>query len=320
MPAQVVTRRDLLVGSVAVAAAGGLPARAPAADVGPTKSTEDTGFRFCLNTSTINGWKLSVPQQIEIAANAGYEAIELWLPHLHEYVAGGGKLKDVRQQLVDSGLAVPSAIGFGQWIVDDADQRRKGLEQCQRDMQLLAQIGGQRIAAPPSGATAQPILDLLACAQRYRTLLELGDKIGIAAQLECWGHSHTLSRLGEIAFVAMESGHPGACLLPDVYHIYRGGSDFAGLRLVDGKSIHVFHLNDYPANPPRSELKDADRVYPGDGTAPLDQILGTLRSNGFRGYLSLELFNRDYWKQDPNHVAATGLRKMHAAVARLERS
>ena len=37
---------------------------------------------------------------------------------------------------------------------------------------------------------------------------------------------------------------------------------------------------------------------------------------GFRGFLSLELFNRGYWKRPPEEVAKTGLRKMKEAVAR----
>ena len=69
--------------------------------------------------------------------------------------------------------------------------------------------------------------------------------------------------------VAIESGHPKACVLPDVYHLYKGGSDFAGLKLLNAAAVHVFHMNDYPANPPRSAINDSDRVYPGDGVAPL---------------------------------------------------
>jgi hypothetical protein len=45
-------------------------------------------------------------------------------------------------------------------------------------------------------------------------------------------------------------------------------------------------------------------------------ILRDLRVMGFRGCLSLELFNRDYWKQDAALVARTGLAKMKAAVAK----
>ena len=50
-------------------------------------------------------------------------------------------------------------------------------------------------------------------------------------------------------------------------------------------------------------MNDAHRVYPGDGVAPLGEILRTLRGNGCRCVLSLELFNRDYWKQDAMQVA-----------------
>ena len=68
--------------------------------------------------------------------------------------------------------------------------------------------------------------------------------------------------------------------------------------------------------PPRASIKDADRVYPGDGVAPLASILKDLFLTGFSGTLSLELFNPEYWKQDPLEVARTGLAKMKQSVAK----
>ena len=182
-------------------------------------------------------------------------------------------------------------------------------------MDVLAQIGGTRIAAPPAGATREPVLDLMKVAERYRALLELGDQMGVIPQVEVWGPSKNLHRLGQSVFVAIESGHPKACLLPDVYHIYKGGSDFNGLKLLSARAIQVFHLNDYPAEPPRETIGDRDRVMPGDGIAPLSQILRDLHANGSRAVLSLELFNPTYWKQDPLAVAKTGLAKMKSAVS-----
>ena len=41
--------------------------------------------------------------------------------------------------------------------------------------------------------------DMLPIAERYRSLLELGDGIGVVPQVEVWGASKTLSRLGEAA-------------------------------------------------------------------------------------------------------------------------
>jgi sugar phosphate isomerase/epimerase len=114
--------------------------------------------------------------------------------------------------------------------------------------------------------------------------------------------------------VAAESRHPSACLLLDVYHLHKGGSGFAALHLVAGAAMHVWHVNDYPASPPRETIGDAQRVYPGDGIAPLGDIFRALRSAGFRGMLSLELFNQDYWRQDALIVARTGLEKTRATV------
>jgi sugar phosphate isomerase/epimerase len=103
-------------------------------------------------------------------------------------------------------------------------------------------------------------------------------------------------------------------VLADVYHLHKGGSGFGGVRLLSGAALQVFHMNDYPAKPPRGTITDAHRVYPGDGVAPLRQVLRDLRALGFRGVLSLELFNREYWKQDALTVARTGLEKMRAVV------
>jgi len=274
----------------------------------------DDPFGYCLNTSTIEGQKLSIVEKIEIASKAGYQAIEPWIRELDLYVKNGGNLIDLGKRIKDSGLTVPSAIGFVEWLVDDETRRKKGLEEAKRNMDMVQRIGGTRLAAPPAGATQQTDLSLFKAAKRYRALLDLGDQMGIVAELELWGFSKALSRLGEVAFVAIESGHPKACILLDIYHIYKGGSDFQGLRFLSGSVLPVIHFNDYPAEPPRASITDAQRVYPGDGVAPLKSILHDLRVIGFRGFLSLELFNRDYWSQDALQVARTGLEKMKAAL------
>lgn len=288
---------------------GGL-ALAPAAGAEPPKEP----FRLGLNTSTISGQKLDLVEIVEIAAKVGYQALEPWTRELEQHVKNGGSLKDLGKRIRDRGLSVESVIGFFEWIVDDDEKRKKGLEQARRDLDLVQQLGGKRLAAPPVGATKQTDLNLCKAAERYRALLELGDKVGVVPQVELWGFSKALSRLGEVAFVAVESGHPQACILLDVYHLYKGGSNPTGLCVLNGSALHVLHFNDYPAQPAREDITDAQRIYPGDGVAPLKDVLRQLRRIGFQGVLSLELFNRDYWKQDAMTVAQTGLEKMRAVV------
>ncbi|MFK7737577.1 MAG: sugar phosphate isomerase/epimerase family protein [Pirellulaceae bacterium] len=277
-------------------------------------NSDSVSLRYCLNTSTINGSKVPLREQLQIAAKAGYDSVELWLRDIEKYLGSGGTLTNLASELEDLGLSVESAIAFGAWIADDDAARMAGLDQCRKDMETLAAIGGKRIAAPPKGATDLPKLDLDRAAERYHALLEVGADVGVLPQLELWGFSKNLSTLQEILYVAAASGHPDACILLDVYHMYKGGNDFNNVGLIPASKMFCLHMNDYPADPPRETIGDADRVYPGDGVAPLDRILKTLVAGGFSGTLSLELFNRSYWKLPPLDVASTGLAKMKAAV------
>jgi 2-keto-myo-inositol isomerase len=295
----------------AAAAATVLGQTAPAA-AAETSSSEP--FGYCFNTSTIRGQKLSLVEELEIAARAGFKGVEPWVAELDEYVKQGGKLSDLRKRIDDLGLSVESVIGFSPWIVNDDAQRAAGLEDAKRVMDMTAQIGGKRIAAPASGISDADRPDLPTIAQRYRALLEVGDQCGVMPQVELWGFSPLLSKLSEVSYVAIGSNHPRACILADSYHLYKGGTPYENLRLLNGAAMHVFHINDYPATPGRAEITDAHRVFPGDGVAPLGDLFRILRDTGFRGMLSLEVFNREYWNQDALYVARAGFEKTREAV------
>ncbi|NLF71821.1 MAG: sugar phosphate isomerase/epimerase [Candidatus Anammoximicrobium sp.] len=316
-------RRDFLThGGIAAAALAGatsLAGRVSPAHAQPNEavaSPRSYEFAYALNTGTIRGQKLGLAAEIETAAKAGYQAIEPWLDGIHKFAEAGGSLQDVRKRCADLGLQVCSGIGFAAWIVNDDEQRRAGLEQMKRDMDALAQIGGTHIAASPAGAhrPGSPI-ELDDAAQRYAVVCELGRTLGIIPQLEIWGSSANLSHGSQALYVAAQSGHPDACVLLDAYHMYKGGTPPAVLKLLGRQATHCFHMNDYPADPPRETIADGDRVWPGDGIAPLTKILRHLAANHCRVALSVELFNRDYWQLPAEEAARTGLEKMRSAVA-----
>lgn len=312
---QLISRRTMLGSLGVLSGASIMPIAALSGATSPvTNQPPAHSFTFCLNTSTIMGQKLGLVKEIEIAAETGYDGIEIWINSLERYLAEGGKLSDLKKRINDLGIKVEDAIGFAQWIVDDNDTRMRALEQAKREMDLLSQIGCTRIAAPPAGATEKAGLDLYKAAERFRALQVLGEQMGVIPQLEVWGFSQNLSRLSQVLFVAAEAGHPNTKILPDVYHLHKGGSDLDGLKLLKGNAIDIFHINDYPAEPTQEKIADKDRVYPGDGVAPISNILKDLHKTQGTTVLSLELFNPEYWKQDAKTVAKTGLENMKASV------
>ncbi|SMP46165.1 2-keto-myo-inositol isomerase [Neorhodopirellula lusitana] len=275
---------------------------------------------IALNTSTLRGHQLSVPDQVQVVADAGYDGIEPWIRDLRQFVDGGGKLTDLKKQLDDAGLQMSGAIGFAKWIVEDPQQRAAGLEEARRDMAMVRELGGVRMAAPPIGAhNADAIggnggLDLNTVASRYRALLEVGKEMGVTPLLELWGFSPTLSQLSELAYVSTAAKHPDAAVLPDFYHIYKGGNDMVSLGMIEASRMPLFHINDYPAEPPIAEIADRDRVFPGDGVCPLVETIAMLLRNGFAGTFSLELFNPEYWKRPAAEVASEGYQKSKRVI------
>jgi sugar phosphate isomerase/epimerase len=311
-----VARRDWITGA-------GLGALAVVAGATPSLAGEPakvaaanppTPFGYCLNTSTVRGNAGTFVEKLQAIARAGFRAIEPWMDEIVGHVQAGGSVKDLHHRCQDLGLSIINVIAFHDWIVDDATRRKAALEQARRDFDTLAQLEVRRVAAPPAGAVNVTMTNYAEMASRYREFLQVGEKYEIAPQLELWGFSKTLSRVGEVAHVAIEADHPSAGILLDVYHLHKGGNAPQCLDFIAGDRMHLMHLNDYPGDPPRETIKDSHRVFPGDGVAPLTEIFQRLAKNGFRGYVSLELFNGELYTQDPLLVCRVGLEKMQAAM------
>jgi 2-keto-myo-inositol isomerase len=307
------SRRQVLGGTatlVGAAIASGMPAGLDAQQV--SKRPPNEPFGYSLNTSTIRGNNLDLPAEIAVASKAGYNAIEPWVREIDAYTSKGGTLKDLAKRISDSGLTVEDAIAFNAWLDDDDTRRAASMEQLKLDMDKVAQIGGKRIATPP-GYNGNGV-NLHNAAGYYREALEMGVKMGVQPLLELWGQSLVLGPLANGASVAISTGRPDASMLLDIFHLYKSGTAFPSLRQINGAALLVIHINDYPAADDPSKLNDSNRIYPGDGVAPFGQIMRDLRDNGFRGYFSLELFNKDYWSQSADKNAKTGLDKIRAVV------
>ena len=270
-------------------------------------------FRFCLNTSTIAGQRLGVTDQIALAGRCGYDGIEVWMRSLHDHVEVGGTLAEVASAAATAGVVIENVIGFVPWAVDDTSQREAGLAEAAKDLAMLQQIGCRRLAAPPFGVT-EVAVDVDDLATRFDVLTELAAPFEVTPQLELWGFSATLGHLSELLQVAEGVTSQPTKLLLDAYHLHRGRSAYQHLALIDGTSLDVFHLNDFPIELPREQLTDADRVYPGDGTGSVSEIIQLLATNDTPIALSIELFNRELWELPAEQVATTGLDKMRNAV------
>jgi len=274
---------------------------------------QSVSHRISLNVSTIRPFRLPVDQQIEVCGKAGFDGIELWVSDLEAYREKGGSWRDIASRLKDNRLVLDNIIGFAQWAVDDQSRRDAGLQQMKREMEMTAALGGKFIAAPMGGVNRlESSLDVYA--ERFLRVIETGKEVGVTPLLELWG-AGALNKLADAVNIVIITGHPDANLLLDFYHLYRGGNSFDSLNLINLARLPVFHMNDYPSDPPREQLNDRHRVYPGDGICPFNRIIPLMQKGGFQGTFSVELFNEEYCRNNTvEQVLATTLEKTRRII------
>jgi 2-keto-myo-inositol isomerase len=267
---------------------------------------------LCLNTSTIQ--PTSLLDKIAIAAETGYEAIELWIADLVAFQQEGGTLAEVVGHLRQNGLSVPDVIALQGWTDAPEEAWPQVLEEARRAMDLAAHVGARHIVASP----AQGRVDLSRVARRYAALLALGRTMGVLPAMEFLGFVEHINDIQTAWSIVAEAGDPDGSLVLDAFHQYNGGSSLEDLGALPLDRVAIVHIDDAPAAPGPGHLRDEERVYPGEGVIDLAAMLRLLRDGGYRGPLSLELFNPGYWREDPRHVAAHGLAAMQRVIQSLD--
>lgn len=268
-------------------------------------------FKTALNASTLFPFKLDVRQQIEVAAEAGYGGIELWVRDIVAYLAQGGSADELRAFRREKKIGLVNAIAFWAWADRDPAAREAAFVQAESEMRMLREMGCLGVAAPPFGDVEGVTLDDMAA--QFARLMALGDEREVEPYLEFWGRAKTLSRLSEAVYVGMQSGRRDVRILLDPFHMHVGGSDMNSLTYLNGDKIGIVHINDYPASPGPETITDAERVFPGEGVAPLERMARLLARAGYHGYLSLELFRDNYGDMSALDVARRGLAAMRKA-------
>ena len=116
-------------------------------------------------------------------------------------------------------------------------------------------------------------------------------------------------------FEAIDS--PSFGMTFDTGNAFRYGDDPVEAARKLGKYIHAIHFKDVA---PLDGGNPDDWFYNactpiGQGVIDLPSEVATLRRIGYRGHISLELFNAELWAKDPNDVLSLAVERMRTLLA-----
>jgi 2-keto-myo-inositol isomerase len=262
------------------------------------------------NTSSAAGYRRS----LEGWARAGIKNVELTNTLLDEFLKSDS-LPAAKRVLTDLGLTpVSSACGvFGLW--EPNPKRAAQLDAFRKRCEQFASLGLTKIYSPTPTTEKFTEEDYKRGVANMRENGDIAKQFGMIVMAEAVRTSTFIGTLPTMLKMMREAAHPNVAPLLDFYHFWSGLNKLEDLDLIRKGEIGHVHFQDVP-DMPRELLDNTTRIIPGDGVAPLNQMLRTLADKEYSGPLSVELFLPKFQQGDPYEVAREIRQKCEAVMRR----
>lgn len=237
-------------------------------------------------------------------ADAGWQAMEVWLPKLETHLESHS-LADTRRQLAERGMTLAAASYQGGLLLSQGEQRRAHYDHFRKRLDICQQLGiNIMTVAADFGAASAVGLERAVVSLAEAGQWAAGFDVKLA--LEFRGTNSFCTSLDTALALVHQCGEDNVGIVFDVFHFYTGPSKLEDFALLDVARLFLVQLCDL-GGVPRELAGDSDRILPGDGDWQLAAILDVLRHKQYDGWVSLELFNPTLWRANAVQVAEIGL-------------
>lgn len=267
--------------------------------------------RFCLNTATIRNAPLDL--QIELAREAGFRQIGLWLKDVEAAMQQGNSLDEIKKHLDSAGLRVAEFCFLKGWQDANSAQLQEVLKQTHHICKVSRGLGCEIVVTIPAGEPGW----LNGAPERFRQVCQVAAGYGVRIALEFPGIAPEVKDLRSARDLVSAAACPNGGLVIDTFHFFLGGSKIEDFQDVAPEEIFLVHVSD-AMNLPMEKLRTPhdNRTFPGDGIIDLAPIFKQLDRLRYTGAISLEIWNGELQQANPAEVVRKGwesLQKMGSA-------
>ncbi len=257
---------------------------------------------------TLTGGRVIWPESAELATKAGFPGVDVNIRPAMDHGL------DATRSTRDS-LELRPAV-----VMDLPVEFRKDDAAFRRDLALLpdaatfaSAIGCPRMTTYIMSSSNTPKAELRKIyVERFRACADILARSHVRLGLEFLGPLHIrkafpyefIWRMNEMLEFAKECG-PNVGLLVDSWHWYHAGATTKDILAAGRDRIVHVQINDSAKLPPE-QVRDNERLLPGEGVIDLIGFLGALKETGYNDALSVEVFGRGLKEMPPAEGARLG--------------
>jgi 4-hydroxyphenylpyruvate dioxygenase len=248
-------------------------------------------------------------EKLDAIAAAGFDGVEIFEQDL---LTSPLRPEDVRQLLADLGLTLELFQPFRDFEAVPPDRLRANLRRARHKLALMERLGATHLMVC-SNVGADSVDDDELAAEQLAQLADLAAVHGVRVSYEALAWGRWVNDYEHAWRIIELAGHPalGTCL--DSFHILSRGSDPAAIETIPGEKIFFLQLADAPVmSMDVLQWSRHHRCFPGQGGLDVAALTAHALRAGYRGPLSLEVFN-DVFRQSP--AARTAVDAFRSLVA-----
>jgi 4-hydroxyphenylpyruvate dioxygenase len=258
----------------------------------------------CIATVSISG---TLPEKLATIAEVGYDGVEIFESDLLTF---GGSPAEVRRIAEGLGLTIFFYQPFRDFEAMPEPQRTRNMDRAERKFDVMQALGTDLVLVC-SNVQAAAIDDDERAAADLAEMAERAARRGLRVGFEALAWGTHINRWGHAWKIVRQVDHPSLGLMVDSFHTLSLSDDYAGIAEVPGDKIFSVQLADGPklAMDVLSWSRHY-RTFPGQGALDVIGFTRALLESGYRGPLSLEVFNDEFRAAPARGTARDGLRSL----------
>ena len=256
--------------------------------------------------------------EVRIAKELGFGGIEIVASKLIRYIENEGSLRELKS-LMDEANIVPVGINAIKDVeVQSTIERNKVMKETKLLCNAAKAIGCPTIQLVPfCSLDGRPLEDILnMTALNIKEIAKVGQQFNVRFQLEPIAFSGIHSLKESLRLIELV-GEPNVGMVIDFWHLWAGGeTEPSEVAALDKDMIYGIHFCDGKKNPAGVEWDEAVlRAYlPGDGDMDVQAWVDAVKSTGYDGSWSSELYSPKHWEYDLFDIAKETKQRMEKYI------
>lgn len=261
-------------------------------------------MRTAIATVSLSG---SLTEKLTACAAAGFDGIELFEPDL---VASPLSPEQVAERAGDLGLSIDLYQPLREFEALSPAEFARNLRRAARKFDVMRRLGVDLLLVCSNVSPRTAHDDALA-ATHLGVLADAAADQGIRIAYEALAWGAAVNTYEHAWRIVQAANRPNLGLCLDSFHILARDGDPRGIEQIPGDKIFFLQLADAP-------LSTMDilqwsrhlRCFPGQGGLDVASVAAAALKAGYRGPLSLEVFNDEFRQADSGRTAVDGRRSL----------